>query len=1034
MAFLSSFYPQPVVAGTTEGTFAEGDDARIVGAAQKAANLSDLASASTARANLDLEVGVDVAAFNDSRITGAATKAWVAGVTKTVYLSARTDGVAGSGTQVDPYDASTATKLKNVLLDRTKIPAGSTVRFLSGEYQSFLNVGNFRADGGGNYGAGLPNISIIGDGINSTKITAVADVIAAGATISDDDFVNVANHGLSNGNSVVFSSLVGGVGLNLETRYYVVSSETNRFKVSTSSGGSPVNVTTSYTSAGIRRHNAGNMFVIAGECVRFSDMTIDAGWSELKTAGTAGGGVTIWGGQLSIIERIRVINHGADLTTSAEGFPIIILASDNAPVIFDAANVTSRNAIIRNCIVEQPYSWNSGGDGRGAYYTALTILGSGYNQINDFRCDGVAIIENNVVLGGIPDNHIHGGTNLDDANAFRFEFGATVGGQLKHIIIRNNTFKNLALGTQCDTWHNEHAFVEGNFYDQVAMAYITNMGIPITATIPNSGAGNPVVITSSQPHLYGNKEFAGNTDKEVVKLNTTGTLPSPLNPHTLYFVRYVSPTQFSLSETPLGPLIATTSSGSGTHSLHRQTMQNVTFKDNVVYMMDGGSSAAFRHDTASRTQRVVLQNNWFGCRNPSTPIIGSGRRCIDLTNSNNIVLLDNVIYSRFPVGNCNGFVSRSENNVDEDGLEIFLFLDNQPSRTVRSKFTDPKLNGIVLRRAINQANSTLPNFNSRSLTNKATVYVDSGNYELPQSQQLGNYIEVIGLSDAKNIRITAPSNTSGVFKYESSGIGSTIKNLTLVAPDGGIALVTPYAVSDANQSTMLYENIVFTKPTGGTGTMVPNGVVGMRGGTWINCESEHPMFDASLNQGDFAGKMYNCRFLGGICGAGFVPRTNPTEYHNSTIGGGGAIPLNNGGVMDGCTINFNGASGNTVVVDGGDIYRSKIFNGRIQVTSSQSEIYNTTIESNAAQSNSIIATSGSGSVKLFDVGSNKPIASDVTVANIPSVGSTITSTSAPSSTPEFIGQQYINTATGIAYIATGTSSSSDWKALATWNP
>jgi hypothetical protein len=46
----------------------------------------------------------------------------------------------------------------------------------------------------------------------------------------------------------------------------------------------------------------------------------------------------------------------------------------------------------------------------------------------------------------------------------------------------------------------------------------------------------------------------------------------------------------------------------------------------------------------------------------------------------------------------------------------------------------------------------------------------------------------------------------------------------------------------------------------------------------------------------------------------------------------------------------------------------------------------------------------------------------------------IISTVAPSSIPEFIGQQYINTASGIAYIATGTSSSSDWKALATWNP
>lgn len=49
-------------------------------------------------------------------------------------------------------------------------------------------------------------------------------------------------------------------------------------------------------------------------------------------------------------------------------------------------------------------------------------------------------------------------------------------------------------------------------------------------------------------------------------------------------------------------------------------------------------------------------------------------------------------------------------------------------------------------------------------------------------------------------------------------------------------------------------------------------------------------------------------------------------------------------------------------------------------------------------------------------------------------GNPIIAATAPASTPEFIGQQYINIASGIAYIATGTSSSSDWKALATWNP
>lgn len=59
-------------------------------------------------------------------------------------------------------------------------------------------------------------------------------------------------------------------------------------------------------------------------------------------------------------------------------------------------------------------------------------------------------------------------------------------------------------------------------------------------------------------------------DSDPVHFSTTGTLPAPLDTDTTYYVKSVNPATntFNLSEYPGGPAVATTSAGSGAHTVH----------------------------------------------------------------------------------------------------------------------------------------------------------------------------------------------------------------------------------------------------------------------------------------------------------------------------------------------------------------------------------------------------------------------------------------------------------------------------------
>lgn len=117
--------------------------------------------------------------------------------------------------------------------------------------------------------------SVGGSAVDITAATTgtVRDVLVTGVSglargtnyvAATDDTFTLNSHELSNGDTIIFSSLgdAVGTGLSINTIYYVISSTTNTFEISTSSGGTAVDITTAGTCIGGTTDAAGtNGFV-----------------------------------------------------------------------------------------------------------------------------------------------------------------------------------------------------------------------------------------------------------------------------------------------------------------------------------------------------------------------------------------------------------------------------------------------------------------------------------------------------------------------------------------------------------------------------------------------------------------------------------------------------------------------------------------------------------------------------------------------------------------------------------------------------
>jgi len=142
-----------------------------------------------------------------------------------------------------------------------------------------------------------------------------------------------------------------------------------------------------------------------------------------------------------------------------------------------------------------------------------------------------------------------------------------------------------------------------------------------------------IIVNKKDPELYYEKEIPVDVlngapsqftiedhrfdDGDVVKFSTAGTLPSPLNTTSLYYIKTPTDDTFNISTSSGGASI-TTSGGTGQHSVIAQNLANVkcVVADNHLVSIDVSDIWLLRSDSyykihLSDIPVVASQNNYF---------------------------------------------------------------------------------------------------------------------------------------------------------------------------------------------------------------------------------------------------------------------------------------------------------------------------------------------------------------------------------------------------------------------------------------
>lgn len=765
----------------------------------------------------------------------------------------------------------------------------------------------------------------------------------------------------------------------------------------------------------------GALFRSNGNNLTCSNLTFDCNWQNLREYGKVVGAISITGSN-GIVEKCRVINFGGCSASLTEAFPLV---------------VSGINAIIKENIVEQPVTGIRAVFTGSISGTTLTVTGItsgtiGINQTNETLLSSGTIVAGTRItaqLTGTPNGvgtyTVSQSQNQSSATIRQTEQGTyatyislfgTVDQAPRAITSSNASANTISVGFAYLKNGDKVIFnslsggsplaIETEYY----VVGVSGNNFQLSST-PNGSAIDFATINSG---VIGRINYGGTawilnnavkgafeegTETNFGQPNQFGEASMGIIAGANYDSLYVQNNNI----TNIGAGFNGDSWNNGCLLIDRNYFKNCQRAINVTFGAGGGvGSLGARRSVES----LRVTNNVFRLSNRNFSGGGAGRfsyvklvhvsgnylDTYDGTTGSEIAwfvsdaehaeFFDNVIHTNITF-NGNEFGNNvkswtAKNNMDQNGIQRFEYNLRDRSCFVRGNksFT---LNGIELGRAIAVAKSASPSGSSKSSTNPFTVYLDSGDYDLnahPSASTVGIFggssgsnISVVGQSAKEFVRIK--NSGYSTFEIQNSSSNMVFKNLTIVAADSRVAL------QQSSSTSCVFENVVFDKE--GSGNLTPAGQW-QHNGKFINCYSIYP-FVGSNDEGVFGGECYNCQWLGGFSSQK-LSGTKPIFRDTIIVGNVFKFSYAGDVTMENCRIfSASGVSNQDLLISSNCLITNCTFkNTRLVISGSGNEIYNSTFNVDAGQSNCIAEASGqTGAVKIFNVGSNKPIDSNLTI-------------------------------------------------------